>query len=205
MFVLRPPSDERVRGMLARVATAETTCEHPGVTRGSLDAAPAGYTLDAYAVELGRGAAVFEGARAAIAGFEHYPASFSRVVPFEGALREGLVFGTVATHFGFASVHPCRVAFVLDEVSEDGARRFGFGLVTLPGHIARGEECFSVAIEGPEERVRLEVRAISRPADLLAWIGRPVLRAFQARFRRELVSGMRARVTGLASTDDDSR
>jgi len=176
--------------MLERVAEADSTCDHTGITRAPLDRPPPGYTLDTYSAELGQGERVFERAREAIARFEHYPASFSRVVSLAGELREGLVFGTVATHFGFASIHPCRVHFVVDDPAP---RRFGFGLTTLPGHIARGEESFLVSQGRPEERVRLEVRAISRPADALAWLGRPILRAFQARFRRELVRGLRAR------------
>ena len=190
MFVLRPPTDARVRRILGEVASARTTCAHPGATRDPIDEAPAGYALDVYTAELGHGERVFARARAAIERFEHYPASFSRVVPLEGGLREGLVFGTVARHLGFASIHPCRVAFVIDEATP---RRFGFGLETLPGHVLRGEECFVVSVDEAGERVALEVRVISRPADALAWLGWPFLRAFQARFRRELVRGMHDR------------
>ena len=187
MFLVRPPSDALVRERLARVASAETTCEHAGITREPIERPPAGYTLDHYGVDLGRGDAVFDRARDAIARFEHYPPSFSRVVMLGDVLATDLVFGTVATHLGFASIHPCRVLFVVDEAAP---RRFGFGLGTLPGHIARGEESFEVA-QREDGGVRLEVRAVSRPADALAWLGRPILRAYQARFRRELVEGMR--------------
>jgi uncharacterized protein (UPF0548 family) len=152
---------------------------------------PRGFTLDAYTVDLGRSDRIFERARGILRAFGHYPDSFSRVVPLDGTLREGLVFGTVATHLGFASLHPCRILFVIEE-----SGRFGFGLGTLPGHIAIGEETFVVVREGEGEgaRVRLEVRALSRPANRLVRLGRPLMRAYQRRFQRELGAGLRTLV-----------
>jgi len=196
VFLLRAPSDDRVRELLRPLVDAPCTHDCEGVTRAPIEAAPSGYTLDAYAAELGRGEVVFARAKAAIERFEHYPASFSRVVPLEGGLRPGLVFGTVARHLGFASLHPCRVLFVIDE-----PRRFGFGLGTLPGHVAIGEETFVMSREGEGDdgRVRLEVRAVSRPADRLARLGRPVMRAYQRRFQRELCAGLRARCAASPS------
>ena len=145
---------------------------------------PPGYTLDAYSVELGSGESLFDRAKDAVARFAHYPASFSRVVQLEGPLRPGLVFGTVATHLGFASLHPCRVLFVIDE-----PRCFGFGLGTLPGHVVIGEESFILTRgdgDGGDERVRLQVRAVSRATSLLGRLGRPLTRIYQRRFQREL-------------------
>jgi uncharacterized protein (UPF0548 family) len=187
LFLLRPPDDEGVREVLRSIADEPCTHDCEGVTAKPIERAPAGYTLDACEAELGRGAGTFARARETIARFEHYPASFSRVVPLEGPLQPGLAFGTVATHLGFASLHPCRVLFVVDE-----PRRFGFGLGTLPGHVAIGEETFLVGI-GEDERVRLEVRAVSRPAGLLAWLGRPIMRAYQRRFQREMCAELRLR------------
>jgi uncharacterized protein (UPF0548 family) len=186
VFLLHAPNDDRVREWLRSLVDVPCTHDCEGVTRAPIDVAPPGFTLDAYSAELGRGEATFARAKAAIGRFEHYPRSFSRVVPLAGGLVPGLVFGTVARHLGFASLHPCRVLFVVDE-----PRRFGFGLGTLPGHVAIGEETFLVSLDGEDERVQLEVRAVSRPAGLLARLGRPIMRAYQRRFQRELCTELR--------------
>ncbi len=180
MFSLRWPTDERVRRVLRAVAEAAFTHPHAGVTRGDLFEAPAGYALDRYGVELGRGDRVFEAARNALRGFENYPGSFTRVVRLDDSFEAGTVFGTVASHFGFASVNPCRIACVIDEPE---AGRFGFCLGTLPGHGASGEERFLVSMEPEGGLVRYEVQAISKPAVWLARLGRPAMRRVQARFR----------------------
>ena len=104
-------------------------------------------------------------------------------------LEAGLVFGTLARHLGFSSLHPCRVVYVLDD---PGAGRFGFGLGTLPGHVMQGEERFLVRLDPTSGEVHYEVTAFSRPASSLGRLGRPVLRAFQRRFQRETVEAMRS-------------
>lgn len=191
MFLLSVPGDEQVRARLRALADAPCTHDCEGVTRSEVASPPPGYTLDAYSVELGSGESLFDRAKDAVARFAHYPASFSRVVQLEGPLRPGLVFGTVAMHLGFASLHPCRVLFVIDE-----PRCFGFGLGTLPGHVVIGEESF-ILTRGDgdsDERVRLEVRAVSRAASLLARLGRPLTRVYQRRFQRELGAALRGAV-----------
>jgi Domain of unknown function (DUF1990) len=60
-----------------------------------------------------------------------------------------------------ALVAPCRIVSVVDEVT-----RWGFAYGTLPGHPEQGEEVFVVSI-APDETVRFEIVAFSRPADLL--------------------------------------
>lgn len=188
MFFLRPPSDDRVRAALEALAEAEFTHAHVGATRSELDAAPPGFVLDRYGCDLGSGRATFDAARAALRAFAHYPASFTRVVRLAPTLTPGMVFGTVATHFGFASMNPCRVAYVLDEPA---AGRFGFGLGTLPGHAAAGEERFLVSRDLASGATRYDVQAFSRPSAWLARLGRPAARRVQRRFQRESCAAMR--------------
>jgi uncharacterized protein (UPF0548 family) len=140
--------------------------------------------LDRYGVELGRGRAVFDRARAALSRIENYPRSFTRIVHRPMKLEPGVQFATVASHMGFYSVHPCRVLYVIDEPS-----RFGVGFGALPGHAECGEERFVVTLE--DEVVRYDVQAFSRPHTLLARLGAPVTRAYQRRFQRETVETMR--------------
>ena len=182
MFYLRWPDEAHVRASLRDVASASFTCPHEGITRDDVREAPPGFTLDRYGIEVGRGEEAFAAVCQALRDFANYPPSFTRVVRLEETFEVGTVFGTVAAHFGFASMNPCRVAFVVDEIA-DG--RFGFGLGTLPGHAAAGEERFLVSFDPDSGVVLYEVQAISRPAVWLARLGRPAMRWIQGRFRSE--------------------
>ncbi|MEM9177938.1 MAG: DUF1990 domain-containing protein [Myxococcota bacterium] len=187
MFHLRWPDDERVRADLRAVEDAPCTTPHPGLTHTDGATAPPGFVLDDYAVELGRGAPVFASACRALRAFANYPPSFTRVVRLEPTFEVGTVFGTVAAHYGFASMNPCRITHVIDAPD---AGRFGFVLGTLPGHGAVGEERFLVVRDPATDSVRYAVQAISRPALWLARLGRPAMRRVQGRFRRESCATM---------------
>jgi uncharacterized protein (UPF0548 family) len=80
---------------------------------------------------------------------------------------------------------PGRVAYVVEE-----GDRFGFAYGTLPGHPERGEEAFLVT--RAEGRIRFEVKAFSRPHDLLAQLGSPLARAVQVRTLRTYLRAMEA-------------
>lgn len=187
MFFLAPPSDARVRALLKKVADAPFTHEPIGASCDELVTAPDGFVLDRYATELGKGAEVFERGRAALCRIDNYPPSFTRVVHLdpEAEVAEGGLFATVARHYGFASVHPCRILYVVDE-----ARRFGFGFGTLPGHAESGEERFFVDMDA-SGLVTYDVQAFSRPHALLARLGAPIARRLQLRFQTETLETMR--------------
>ena len=70
---------------------------------------------------------------------------------------------------------PCRVTAV-----HDGPDLRGFSYATLPGHPEQGEEAF-VARLGGDGRVRLQVRAIWRPAGLLTRLALPLTVVLQRR------------------------
>ena len=71
---------------------------------------------------------------------------------------------------------PVRIVYVIDEPT-----RRGFAYGTLPGHPESGEEAFIVE-QRDDESVWLTIRAFSRPAYPVLWLGYPVLRLFQAIF-----------------------
>jgi len=193
LFVFSIPTDDEVRAILAGAADADFTHPYVGIAREEVSEAPTGFRLDRYGTALGEGKATYERACAALRVFGNYPDSFTRVLPLEPEVREGLVFGTLASHFGFASVHPCRVAYVIDETATG---RFGFGLGTLPGHAGSGEERFLVSMDPETGVVRYDVQAISRPQGFLMQLGRPVMRFVQGRFQRETCAAMVARAAG---------
>lgn len=189
MFYVQNPSDERILAVLAELADAPFTHVDVGSSEADLERAPPGYVLDRYGVELGRGQAVFERARAALERVDNYPPSFTRIVRQPGDLAPGQLFATVARHPGFVSVHPCRILYVL---REEG--RFGFGFGTLPGHAESGEERFLVTLQNG--RVRYDVQAFSRPHGLISRLAAPISRFYQLRFQRETVETMVALARG---------
>jgi len=74
-------------------------------------------------------------------------------------------------------------------------RRWGFTHRTVGRHLLAGEESFAVAWDGsPDGEVRFEVSSVARPAHPLASLGAPFVRAFQWKFRRDVVRRMRRAV-----------
>jgi uncharacterized protein (UPF0548 family) len=63
---------------------------------------------------------------------------------------------------------PCRVVGVVDEPT-----RWGFAYGTLPGHLEQGEEAFVVSTS-PEETVRFDIVAFSRPGDSVVRLSGPI-------------------------------
>ena len=189
MFFAHRPSDARVRERLAPLAQAAFTHGIEGLTRGPIQQPPGRFRLDVFRCELGHGEAVYARAVEGLRSFSNYPATFTRVVRLSPGFGVGTVFGTVASHFGFASMQPCRIAFLIDEPEE---KRFGYGLGTLPGHVLSGEECFVVWLDEGSESVQYEIRVLSRPATFSARVGRPLTRRVQRRFRQESHAAMRA-------------
>ncbi len=79
---------------------------------------------------------------------------------------------------------PCRVLDVVDE-----PRRRGFTYGTLPGHPEAGEEQFLLE-RLDDDRIRLTIRAVSRPASALASLGGPLGRAAQALMTRRYLRAL---------------
>ncbi len=196
MFFLSRPSAEKLRATLSALREAPFTHADVGLTRRDMTTAPSGFVLDRYSTELGHGAHVFARAREALSRLENYPESFTEIVRTPGELASGHVFGTLAHHLGFWSLHPCRVIYVIDQTSGDETV-FGFGFGTLPGHAEIGEERFLIRWSGVSDEVCYDVQAFSRPGQLLTKLGAPVTRSYQRRFQKETVVEMRRRSRGV--------
>ena len=81
---------------------------------------------------------------------------------------------------------PCRVTAV-----HQGPDLRGFSYATLPGHPEQGEESFAARLGG-DGRVRLQVRAIWRPAGLLSRLALPLTVVLQRRATAAYVEAARA-------------
>ena len=71
--------------------------------------------------------------------------------------------GVLGRHFGLWSLNASRIVYVMEEEASP-LRRYGFAFGTLPGHVERGEERFTVEWHRAEDSVSYEVFAFARPA-----------------------------------------
>jgi uncharacterized protein (UPF0548 family) len=91
-------------------------------------------------------------------------------------------------HFGFWSLHACRIVYVVDE--EGAFTRFGFSYGTLTEHAQSGEERFTVAWNRNNDEVWYDIFAFSRPRQMLAKLGYPLSRLLQKRFAEDSKAAM---------------
>jgi uncharacterized protein (UPF0548 family) len=151
--------------------------------------------LDEATVAVGRGGADFERARSALIAWKQFDIGWVETFPRHAPVTAGTVVAVLIRHFGFWSLNGCRVLY--DIGSSTDAARFGFAYGTLTNHAESGEELFEVFIDPQTQDVVYRIRAISWPQAALTRIGQPVVRALQARFRRDSVAAI-ARATRAA-------
>lgn len=105
----------------------------------------------------------------------------------------GSIVAVLVHHFGFYSLNPTRIVYVIDEATET-MRKFGFAYGTLPEHSESGEERFSVEWNLESDSVWYDIFAFSRPRALLARTASPLSRMLQKRFARDSQLAMVNRV-----------
>jgi uncharacterized protein (UPF0548 family) len=181
MLCLRPPSPDRLQGILEERSAAPFTYPEVGATVGQ---PPGGYRHDRESTDLGADDGDrFQRAGQAVLDWVPQRGAGIRVFP-DGAVTADQTFVLVLPLPGAGwAVAPARVVYLVDEPD-----RVGFAYGTLPGHPASGEEAFMVVRAAG--RVRFEVIAFSRGADLLARLGGPVTRALQVRTIRTYLRSM---------------
>ena len=163
MFCLTRPSDARIRRFLERQRGLPYSYPDVGASLGE---PPAGYVLDHHRVRLGEGPRAFERRRAALRGWAMFRVGWVEAWPPEAPIEEGTTVALLARGPGLWSLFACRIVRVIEE--HGPVESFGFAYGTLPGHAARGEERFMVAV-GPRRGLRLVRPArVSRPS-CLAW------------------------------------
>jgi uncharacterized protein (UPF0548 family) len=107
---------------------------------------------------------------------------------------EGTVVGVLGRHFSLLSLNACRIAYTIEDETPS-LRRYGFAFGTLPGHLERGEERFTVGWHGDDDSVWYEVFAFARPAYPLAKVGTPYVRLVQRRFAVDSLRAIAAAVS----------
>jgi hypothetical protein len=86
-------------------------------------------------------------------------------------ITAGTVVGVLGRHFGLWSLNACRIVYVIEEEASL-LKRYGFAFGTLPGHVERGEERFTVEWHRAEDSVFYEVFVFARPTRWPVWAHR---------------------------------
>lgn len=189
MIYLREPDAGGLRAL--RQANADLPFSYPevGCTRGDV---PAGYTRDHSRARLGTGLPTFTLACDALRRWQMLQLGWVRPCWTEVALEPGAPVGTLAHLFGIWFANVCRIVYV----DETPGLRLTFAYGTVPGHVERGEERFTVERDA-EDAVWFDILAYSRPASLLTYLGYPITRRSQRRFARDSLAAM-VRATAAA-------
>jgi uncharacterized protein (UPF0548 family) len=101
--------------------------------------------------------------------------------------------GVLGRHFGLWSLNACRIVYLIEKEALP-LKRYGFAFGTLPGHVERGEERFSVEWHRADDSVFYEVFAFARPAHPLAKMGPPFVWLVQRQLAAASLRAMAAAV-----------
>jgi uncharacterized protein (UPF0548 family) len=181
---LSVPSDDEVREFLLEIGDSPFSYAEVGASRDQ--SRPVGFlNYDHNRIELGRGAVVWERAKAAICSWTMFKHSLTQIFWPNTPIVSGNNLGVVAHHLGFHSLNATRIVYVIDE-----PRRFGFAYGTLEHHAESGEERFLLEWDKATDIVRYDLYAFSRPRALLARLGAPYSRKLQKDFARLSMAAM---------------
>lgn len=156
---------------------------------------PAGFVVDNIRVELGRGRAAFERAKAGLASWRQFELGWLQAFPDDTPIRTDATVLVVARAGGLWWTNAARIVHVLNDDSSANSR-FGFAYGTLPGHVERGEERFLIDWDHATDIVWFDVLAFSRPQHFLVRLNRRRARAMQKRFAVEATAALQRYVAG---------
>jgi uncharacterized protein (UPF0548 family) len=153
--------------------------------------------FDEQVIAIGHGQEDFERARGALMKWKQFDIGWVEAFPRQTGVKVGTVSAILIRHLGFWSLNGVRVLYCVGSAG-DGLR-FGFAYGTLTNHAESGEELFEVFIDPHTTDVMYRIRAISWPQATLARIGQPIVRALQARFRRDSAIAMKRATSATRS------
>jgi uncharacterized protein (UPF0548 family) len=186
MFLPRKPSDEMVRQFISSQQDLAFSYGDVGATRS--ESRPPGYNIDHNRIGLGDGEDVYLRAVSALRNWKQFELGWVTIVPPNTPIEVGRIVAVQAQTFGFWTLSAARIVYVVDE--SDKVRRFGFAYGTLPNHVERGEERFTVEL-CEDNSVWYDIYAFSHPQHPLVKLGLPVARRLQRRFVRDSLALMK--------------
>jgi uncharacterized protein (UPF0548 family) len=186
MFLLKKPSTDVIKQFISSQENLPYTYPEAGATRGEL---PPNYTISHNRVLLGSGSGVYERAVDAIKNWQQFDLGWVQIVPKGIPLVEGATVAIMVRSFGVWSLSAARVVYLINEATP--LRTFGFAYGTLPDHVERGEERFTIEWHA-DDSIWYDILAFSQPQHPLAKLGGPLTRSLQKRFARDSLAVMLA-------------
>jgi len=191
MIMMRKPSGEQIKTFIEQQSLQPFSYPDLEATRGP---APAGYTVDHHQVQLGRGEIVYQRARKALLRWRMFELSWVQLCWPIVAIQPGNTIGLLTRVGGAWWLNACRVVYTFDEEGE--VARVGFAYGTLPEHVERGEERYTVEWRRADDTVWYETLGYSQPNHRLARLGAPLARRTQQRFAADSQQAMLRAVGG---------
>ena len=188
MFLHRQPSEQVVRQFISSQQDLPFSYAQVGSTKDQPGDGYSGFTVDHNRRKLGEGQETYRLAVAALRSWQQFDLGWVTVVPAGRPLEVGTTVAVRAKTFGFWSLNAARIVYVIDE-KQNGNARFGFAYGTLPDHVERGEERFTIERHA-DDSVWYDIYAFSRPKHPLARLGFPITRMLQKRFVRDSLAKM---------------
>ena len=185
MFPLHVPNEDQARSLIETQRGLPFSYPQPGSSR--LETAPPGFNLDHNRIRLGTGREAFEKAKAAVRSWEMFRMPWVRLFRHDAPIEIGTTVAMAAPGLGLWTLNACRIVYTVDE-----ADAFGFAYGTLPHHVERGEERFTVRWDRADDSVWYDILSFSRPGPLLIRLGKPLVRRLQRRFVVDSMSSMAA-------------
>ena len=185
MFKTHRPSQHELEQFMEQSRHLPLSYDQVGIAKQS----PPGFSIDEARAVVGKGKQAFERARIALSEWRHFELGWVELFPPHALIEPGSVVAVVVHHLGFWSLNACRVVYGIGDMQ--AGVNFGFAYGTLTNHAEMGEEVFEVLLEPESEDVVYRIRAVSKPRAALAWIGYPITRVFQERFRRDSLIAQR--------------
>jgi uncharacterized protein (UPF0548 family) len=188
MFYLSKPQRQSILAFISAQRNQKFSYAEVGRSRQQ---APQGYTADHHRVNLGQGIETFECAKSAIRQWKMFDMPWIDLCWPNTPIEPEAAVAVLVSHLGFWSMNACRIVYVIDE--HGSPERYGFAYGTLPNHMERGEERFTVEFDTDDQTVWYDIYAFSRPSTL-ARLAYPFARAVQKRFARESAAAMQKAV-----------
>lgn len=180
MIRLRRPSREEIAAGLSPPDRPFSYAEVGATADAASVRALSDYDVDLRPFTLGRGRDLFERARSSLLSWRHFEIPWLELRGGEKRPIPGQVVATLTRVMGLWFLNPCRVVYT--ETLPEGGNEVAFAYGTLPGHVERGEERFTVRFDPATDEVTYEILAFSRPAVALTRLAYPWVRRVQQRF-----------------------
>jgi uncharacterized protein (UPF0548 family) len=186
MFFLARPSADRVQRFISSQQHLPFNYPEVGATSGE---PPHGYAINHARVRLGYGENTFRQAVDALHQWKMFDLDWAQICWPHAPIEIGTTVAVLAHHFGFWSLHPARIIYLIGD-HETEVRRVGFAYGTLKAHGMQGEETFIIEWHRVDDSVWYDLRSFSRPKQFLTKLGYPIARGLQKRFALESKEAM---------------